>query len=66
MTTEIKMRIAERRAQRLLRGIQEGWNEIPRDRAVRVEVRDAQRYGVVIIEWRGQAPMFGANARKRK
>lgn len=50
--------MAERRMRRLLRGIQQGWHELPRDRVTFAYVAEFPGLGVCVVEWRGQAPKY--------
>lgn len=58
------MRIAERRMERLIKGIQHGWNELPRDRVSKAYITEIPCYGVCVVEWRGQAPNYTPTKRR--
>lgn len=54
----IKVRMAERRKARMLKGVKQGWSEIPRERVTRAYVAEIPFLGVCVVEWRGQAPNY--------
>ena len=54
----IRVRMAERLMLRKLKGIRQGWNELPRERITRAYVAEFPGWGVCVVEWRGQAPNY--------